>query len=115
MLSLQRRSTTPRETHPHARQPQRPVHLGQRRRRDGAQRLRLPPQLRTALPALVDPGSPAGSFAKEGGAGKVSTEYQVEAFPTFYVINPKGSITWRSGGEQPDALLGMELLKAAHA
>jgi peroxiredoxin len=60
-------------------------------------------------PALVDPSSQPGSFNSQGAAGKVSTEYQVEAFPTLYVIDPLGRITWRSDGEQPDALLRKEL------
>ena len=64
-------------------------------------------------PALVDPGSSAGSFNQQGSAGAVSTAYKVVAYPTFYVVNPKGTITWRSDGEQPDALLRQQLLEAA--
>jgi peroxiredoxin len=64
-------------------------------------------------PALVDPSSQAGSFTSPGSAGTVSTAYRVEAFPTFYVIGPNGKITFRSDGEQPDALLHQELLAAA--
>ncbi len=60
-------------------------------------------------PALVDPGSTPGSFNGQGSAGPVTTDYRVEAFPTFYVIDPLGQITWRSDGEQPDALLRKEL------
>ncbi|HEY2327982.1 MAG TPA: TlpA disulfide reductase family protein [Gaiellaceae bacterium] len=63
-------------------------------------------------PALVDPSSQPGSFNQEGGPGQVSTVYKVEAFPTFYVLDKTGKITWRSDGEQPDALLKQELLKA---
>jgi peroxiredoxin len=64
-------------------------------------------------PALLDPSSDAGSFSSPGGAGKVTTAYKVEAFPTFYVLNGKGVIVWRSDGEQPDALLRQELKRAA--
>ncbi|HEX3807374.1 MAG TPA: TlpA disulfide reductase family protein [Gaiellaceae bacterium] len=63
-------------------------------------------------PALVDPGSTPGSFHTEGSAGKVTTTYHVEAFPTFYVIDPQGKIAWRSDGEQPDALLRQQLVQA---
>ena len=64
-------------------------------------------------PALLDPSSEPGSFSSAGGAGKVTTAYKVEAFPTFYVLNGKGVIVWRSDGEQPDALLRQELKRAA--
>ena len=37
------------------------------------------------------------------------------AFPTFYVVDPKGKITWASDGEQPNALLVQQLKKAAGA
>jgi peroxiredoxin len=64
-------------------------------------------------PALVDPGSNPGSFNSPGGAGQVSNVYKVQAYPTFYVLDKTGKITWRSDGEQPNALLRQELLKAA--
>ena len=64
-------------------------------------------------PALVDPSSQPGSFDQQGAAGKVTTSYEVEAYPTFYVLDPQGRITWRSDAEQPDALLRQQLLKAA--
>lgn len=64
-------------------------------------------------PALVDPSTKPGSFNAPGDAGQVSTAYRVQSFPTFYVINPAGKITWRSDGEQPDALLRAQLLQAA--
>ena len=66
------------------------------------------------FPSLLDPGQPAGSFTQQGGRGPVSTAYNVESYPTFYVINPHGTITWASDGEQPDALLRQLLLKAAN-
>jgi peroxiredoxin len=65
------------------------------------------------FPALVDPSSDPGSFHRPGSPGRVSTAYRVGSYPTFYVIDPKGRITWRSDGEQPDALLGQELTRAA--
>jgi hypothetical protein len=43
----------------------------------------------------------------------VTTRYRVELYPTFYVIDPAGWIVWRSDGEQPDALLRLELARAA--
>lgn len=64
-------------------------------------------------PALLDPGKPAGSFTQQGAAGKVTSTYQVEDYPTFYVIDPQGRISWRSDGEQPDVLLRQQLLAAA--
>ena len=65
------------------------------------------------FPALLDPSSTPGSFHQQGAAGPITTRYQVQAYPTFYVLDPKGTITWRGDGEQPDALLRQELLKAA--
>jgi peroxiredoxin len=66
-------------------------------------------------PALVDPSSRPGSYNGQGAPGKVSTEYAADAYPTFYVIDPLGKITWRGDGEQPDALLKEELqLATAH-
>jgi peroxiredoxin len=67
------------------------------------------------FPALLDPGAQAGSFKHQGGPGPVTTKYRVEAYPTFYVIGRNGRITWRSDGEQPDALLRQELVKAANS
>jgi len=66
------------------------------------------------FPSLLDPGQPTGSFTQQGGRGPVSTAYNVESYPTMYVINPHGTITWASDGEQPDALLRQLLLKAAN-
>lgn len=65
------------------------------------------------FPALLDPSSKPGSFHQPGAAGPVSVRYRVQSFPTFYVLDPHGRITWRSDGEQPDALLRQELAKAA--
>jgi peroxiredoxin len=64
-------------------------------------------------PALLDPSSQPGSFNSPGAAGPMTTKYAVQAFPTFYVIDPHGTITWRDDGEQPDALLRQELARAA--
>jgi peroxiredoxin len=68
-----------------------------------------------SYPALLDPSGTPGSFSSPGAAGKISTEYHVQSFPTFYVIDRTGKITWRSDGEQPDALLRAMLLEAARA
>jgi peroxiredoxin len=66
-------------------------------------------------PALVDPGPVGGSFHQPGAAGPVTTAYGVASYPTFYVIDPHGRVAWRSDGEQPDALLRQELLKASRS
>ncbi len=66
-------------------------------------------------PALLDPSSQPGNFRQPGAAGPVTTTYRVQAFPTLYVLHTSGRITWRSDGEQPDALLRRELRKAASA
>jgi len=66
-------------------------------------------------PALVDPSSQPGSFTQQGGAGRVTNAYHVEAYPTFYIVDPHGKIAWRSDGEQPDALLRQQLLAASRA
>ncbi len=60
-------------------------------------------------PALLDPGSPAGSFRQEGGIGPVSRAYGLSYFPTFYIIDAKGRIAWRGDREQPDMLLLQKL------
>jgi peroxiredoxin len=65
------------------------------------------------FPALLDPSSQPGSFHRQGAPGAVTQAYRVGAYPTFYVLDPSGRITWRSDGEQPDALLRLELAKAA--
>jgi peroxiredoxin len=64
-------------------------------------------------PALLDPSSHPGSFTTEGAGGQVTTAYKMQYFPTFYILDRHGKITWRSDGEQPNALLRQELLKAA--
>jgi peroxiredoxin len=68
-------------------------------------------------PALVDPdpSKPAVTFPDHGTRGTVSKAYGVGYFPTFYVVDPKGMVSWRSDGEQPDALLRQELQRAAAA
>ena len=64
-------------------------------------------------PALLDPSAQPGNFHQPGSAGPVTTRYRVGAYPTFYVLDPQGRITWRSDGEQPDANLRQELEQAA--
>jgi thiol-disulfide isomerase/thioredoxin len=66
-----------------------------------------------SYPALVDPSSQPGSFNSPGASGPVSTAYKISNFPTFYVLDKTGKITWAGDGEQPDVLLRQELLKAA--
>jgi peroxiredoxin len=67
------------------------------------------------FPALLDPHETEEpvTFPDRGTRGPVSRSYGVGFFPTFYVIDPQGRITWRSDGEQPNALLLRELRKAA--
>lgn len=66
------------------------------------------------FPALLDPSAQPGSFQQPGAAGPVTTAYRVQSFPTFYVVDGNGTITWRSDGEQPDALLRQQLVRAAN-
>jgi peroxiredoxin len=67
------------------------------------------------FPSLLDPGSPPGSFHQQGGAGPVTTSYGLQAYPTFYVIDPRGRVFWATDGEQPDALLREKLQAAVGA
>jgi peroxiredoxin len=64
-------------------------------------------------PSLLDPSSNPGSFTQAGAPGQVSQAYHLQYFPTMYVVDPQGKITWHGDGEQPDALLKQELEKAA--
>ncbi len=69
------------------------------------------------FPAVLDPdpGSDPVSYPNHGAAGPTSTAYRAFYYPTFYVIDPQGRISWRSDGEQPNALLRQELNRAAGA
>lgn len=67
------------------------------------------------FPALLDPSAQSGSFHQPGNPGPVTQIYRVASYPTFYGVGPGGRITWRSDGEQPDALLLQELHRAAGA
>jgi thiol-disulfide isomerase/thioredoxin len=67
------------------------------------------------FPALLDPSDRPGSFTQPGAPGRVTRAYRVQSFPTFYVLDRQGRVTWRSDGEQPDALLRRELRSAAGA
>ena len=65
-------------------------------------------------PALLDPsGEEPVTFPTHGQPGPVSLAYHLAYFPTFYVIDPNGVITWRGDGEQPTELLQRELERAA--
>jgi thiol-disulfide isomerase/thioredoxin len=63
------------------------------------------------FPAVLDPGG--GGFHLVRPVGPVSKSYGVSRFPTFYVLDRHGRVTWRSVGEQPDALLRQQLVHAA--
>jgi peroxiredoxin len=65
------------------------------------------------FPAVLDPGGRSATFPSHGSPGTVSQLYRVSTYPTFYVLDRQGRIAWRSGGEQPDALLRAELRAAA--
>jgi len=64
------------------------------------------------FPALLDQAGRTVTFPEHGPIGPVSRKYGVSLWPTFYVIDPKGRVAWRSAGEQPDALLERELRRA---
>jgi len=64
------------------------------------------------FPALLDVGKHSVSWPSSGSAGPISRRYLVTSFPTFYVLDAHGRIVWRSAGEQPDAKIRMELLRA---
>ena len=66
------------------------------------------------FPALLDHGARTVTFPEHGPIGPVSRKYGVSLWPTFYVLDPRGRVVWRSGGEQPDALLERELRRALH-
>ena len=65
--------------------------------------------------ALLDPGTPPGTFHQPGGPGPVTLSYHVQTYPTFYVVDPKGRVFWASDGEHPDALIRAKLNAAARA
>ena len=64
-------------------------------------------------PALLDPGTPAGTYKQAGGAGPTTRAYGVALYPTFFIIDPKGKVAWRNDREQPDMLLSQKLHDAA--
>lgn len=66
------------------------------------------------FPAVLDQGSRTVTFPEHGPLGPVTNAYRVGEWPTFYVLDPRGKVTWRSAGEQPDALLESELRRAMH-
>jgi peroxiredoxin len=64
-------------------------------------------------PALIDGGTPAGSFKQAGGPGPVTKAYGIGLYPTFYIIDPRGRIAWRNDREQPDQLILQQLHNAS--
>ncbi|HTP59066.1 MAG TPA: TlpA disulfide reductase family protein [Spirochaetia bacterium] len=66
-----------------------------------------------ASPSLMDPGSTPGSYYHQGSSGPVTLQYKIDLYPTFYVIDSKGRISWRGDHELPDAFLRQKLLDAA--
>jgi peroxiredoxin len=67
------------------------------------------------FPAVLDHGAKTVTFPEHGPIGPVSRAYGVSFWPTFYVLDTRGQVAWRSGGEQPDALLERELRSAIRA
>lgn len=65
------------------------------------------------FPALLDPGNGSVTWPDHGPLGPVSKRYGVSSFPTFYVLDRRLHVLWRGDGEQPDALLRLELRRAA--
>jgi peroxiredoxin len=64
------------------------------------------------FPAVLDHGGRTVTFPEHGPIGPVSGKYGVSEWPTFYVIDSHGRVSWRSAGEQPDAQLAQELRRA---
>ena len=64
------------------------------------------------FPALVDNGRRSVTWPADGPIGPVAGRYRVFSFPTFYVLDRRGRIVWRSAGEQPDAKLRQVLAQA---
>jgi peroxiredoxin len=64
------------------------------------------------FPALLDARDRTVTWPADGPIGPVSSRYRVFSFPTFYVLDRRGRIIWRSAGEQPDAKLRQELTRA---
>jgi peroxiredoxin len=65
------------------------------------------------FPLALDPGPSTVTFPAHGPRGPVTGRYRVTVFPTFYVLDPRGRVAWRSAGEQPLALLARQLRRAA--
>ncbi len=59
------------------------------------------------FPVVLDPSS-----HRQGTAGPVTAGYRVRAYPTFYVVDPNGRISWRGEGEQSNAELRFQLVQA---
>jgi len=69
------------------------------------------------FPAVVDPtpGAAAVEFPTHGPLGPTAQAYKVAYYPTFYILDTKGRVSWSGDGEQPDALLKREMQRAAEA
>ena len=64
-------------------------------------------------PTALDPGGLQGDPKHPSGPGRVSRQYKVASYPTFYIIDAGGRVAWRADREQPDALLLQELGRAS--
>jgi cytochrome c biogenesis protein CcmG/thiol:disulfide interchange protein DsbE len=68
---------------------------------------------RLRFPILLDPGEKTVSFPTRGPRGLVTGRYRVTRFPTFYVLDAAGRVTWRDVGAVPPTVLAGEIRRAA--
>jgi peroxiredoxin len=67
------------------------------------------------FPLALDPGSRTVAFPAHGPRGPVTGRYRVTAFPTFYVLDPRGRVVWAAAGVQTHGVLARELRRAARS
>jgi peroxiredoxin len=67
------------------------------------------------FPLALDPGSRTVAFPTHGPRGPVTGRYRVTAFPTFYVLDPRGRVVWAAAGVQTHGVLARELRRAARS
>ena len=65
------------------------------------------------VPLVLDPGPTTVIFPAHGPRGPVTARYHVTILPTFYVLDRRGRVAWRSAGEQRVGLLAQELRRAS--
>ena len=67
------------------------------------------------FPLALDPGRTTVSFPTHGPRGPVTGRYHVAAFPTFYVLDPRGRVVWAAAGVQTHGVLAQELRRATRS